>query len=90
MVHIFLSLPYIYLIINSVNFNEKLRIFCTFSKISINTVFTIEVIEFKHSKFGQILCVDKTCFLRPGHIYLEEETRVKFYINMYIHVCLLA
>ena len=25
-------------------------------------------IKFYNLKFGQILCVDKTCFLRPGHI----------------------
>ena len=28
------------------------------------------LLHFKLSKSGQILCVDKTCFPRPGHIYL--------------------
>ena len=33
-------------------------------------MFRIEVIyNFKNSKFAQILHVDKTCFLRPGHKY---------------------
>ena len=68
MVHISHSIPYSYL--DSVNFNEQLRIFCTCDKncIDIATVFRIEVIDFKNSKFAQILYVDKTCFLRPGHI----------------------
>ena len=66
-------LSFFTLYLNSVNFNEQLRILCTFCKISINTVFTIEVIKFKHSKFGQILRVDKTCFLRPGHIFGERD-----------------
>ena len=29
-----------------------------------------KLLHFKLSKSGQILCVDKTCFPRPGHIYI--------------------
>ena len=54
---------------NSVNFNEQLRIFYTYDKIFINTLSSQqELLNFKNSKFAQILRVDKTCFLRPSHI----------------------
>ena len=39
-------------------------------KICINTLSSQqELLNFKNSKFAQILRVDKTCFLRPGHIF---------------------
>ena len=54
---------------NSVSFNEQLRIFCTCVKICIIMQSSqAKLFNFKNSKFGQILRVDKTCFLRPGHI----------------------
>ena len=54
---------------NSVNFNKQLRNFCTYDEICINLLSSQqELSSFKYSKFGQILRVDKTCFLRPGHI----------------------
>ena len=57
--------------LNSVNFNEQLRIFCTYDKIYINILcLELKLFNFKNSKFAQILHVDKTCFLRPGHIYV--------------------
>ena len=55
---------------NPVNFNKQLRNFCTYDEICINIPSSQqELSSFKYSKFGQILCVDKTCFLRPGHIF---------------------
>ena len=54
--------------LNSVNFNEQLRIFCTCDKMYINILcLELKLFNFKNSKFAQILHVDKTCFLRPGH-----------------------
>ena len=50
------------------NFNEQLRIFCTRDKICINILW--KLFNFKNSKFAQISRVDKTCFLRPSHIYI--------------------
>ena len=29
----------------------------------------VEILHLKDCKLHQILCVDKTCFLRPGHLY---------------------
>ena len=34
-------------------------------------IFKFCKLYFKNSKFGQILHLDKTCFLRPGHIYFS-------------------
>ena len=31
--------------------------------------FENELLHFEYWNFGQFLRVDKTCFLRPGHIY---------------------
>ena len=54
---------------NSVSFNEQRRICCTCDKICIIMLSSqFELFNFKNSKFGQISHVDKTCFLRPGHI----------------------
>ena len=57
---------------NSVSFNKQLRIFCTCVKICI--IMLLKLFNFKNSKFGQILRVDKTCFLRPGHIFNDTAT----------------
>ena len=35
-----------------------------------------KLLHFKLSKSGQILCVDKTNFPRPGHIYLHTLTEL--------------
>ena len=62
----YLSFYTLYLI--SVNFNEQLRIICTCDRICINILcLEWKLFNFKNSKFAQILHVDKTCFLRPGH-----------------------
>ena len=66
------------LYLNSVNFNKQLRIFCTCDKIYINILcLEQKLFNFKNSKFAQILHVDKTCFLRPGHIYTYVHTKTK-------------
>ena len=58
------------LYLNSVNFNKQLRIFCICDKICINILcLEQKLFNFKSSKFAQTSHVDKTCFLRPGHIY---------------------
>ena len=59
------------LYLNSVNFNKQLRIFFTSDKICNNILCLEKKLYFKSSKFAQILHVDKTYFLRPGHIYRE-------------------
>ena len=45
--------------------------FCTYDDIldAIHSTHKM-LLHFKLSKSGQILRVDKTCFPRPGHIYL--------------------
>ena len=55
----------------SVNFIEFLMDFCMYG----NTLAMIQItdkklLHFKLSKSCQILCVDKTCFPRPSHIYV--------------------
>ena len=35
-----------------------------------------KLLHFKLSKLGQILHVDKTCFPRPGHIYVLGSSKV--------------
>ena len=56
------------LYLNSVNFNKQLRIFFTCDKICSNILcLEKKLFNSKNSKFAQILHVDKTCFLRPGH-----------------------
>ena len=46
-----------------------------------------EILHFKDQNLGQILHVDKTCFLRPGHKYLSYVTKIcfqkwpKFFVN---------
>ena len=43
--------------------------FCMHDKNCVIIRSTIKkLLQFEHSKLGQILHVDKTCFLRPGHI----------------------
>ena len=55
----------------SASFIEFLMDLCTFDDISHATRITDKkLLHFKLSKSGQILCVDKTCFPRPGHIYI--------------------
>ena len=58
--------------LKSVNFIEFLMDFCIYDNI-LGTVQIIDkkLVNFKLSKSGQILHVDKTCFLRPGHIYMS-------------------
>ena len=54
----------------SVSFIEFLMDLCTYDDILDATQITDKkVLHFKLSKSGQILCVDKTCFPRPGHIW---------------------
>ena len=44
--------------------------FCTYGKILVAILIKDKkLLYFKVSKFGQILYVDKTGFLRPSHIY---------------------
>ena len=43
--------------------------FCIYYDILDTIMITDKMLlHFKHSKLGQILHVDKTCFLRPGNI----------------------
>ena len=55
----------------SVNFIEFLMDFCIYDYI-LKTIGVTDktLLHVKLSKPGQILHVDKTCFPRPGHIYL--------------------
>ena len=55
---------------NSVNFIEFLMDFCIYDDI-LDAIQIIEkkLLLFKLSKSNQILCVDKTCFPRLGHIF---------------------
>ena len=54
---------------NSVSFIEFLIDFCTYDDVLDTIQITDKkLLHFKLSKSGQILCVDKTCFPRPGHI----------------------
>ena len=53
----------------SVNFIEFLMDFCIYDDIlDMIQITDKKSLHFKLSKSGQILRVDKTCFLRPGHI----------------------
>ena len=54
----------------SVNFIEFAIDFCIYDDI-LDTIEIIDkmLLHVKLSKSGQILCVDKTCFSRPGHKY---------------------
>ena len=55
---------------NSVSFIEFLRILCIYDERCVKILFCHdEILHFKDPNLGQILRVDKTCFLRPGHIY---------------------
>ena len=56
----------------SVYFIEFLMDFCIYDDILLMIhVINKKLLHFKLSKSGQILHVDKTCFLRPGHILLR-------------------
>ena len=52
----------------SISFIELLMDFCIFDDI-LDTIRITDkkLLQFKLSKLGQILCVDKTGFLRPDH-----------------------
>ena len=54
----------------SVNFIEFLMEFCIYDDI-LDTIQISDkkLLHFKLSKSGHVLCVDKTCFLRSGHIF---------------------
>ena len=55
---------------NSISFIEFLRILCIYDELHVKILFCHdEILHFKDRNVGQILHVDKTCFLRPGHIY---------------------
>ena len=55
---------------NSVSFIEFFRILCIYDELCLKILFcSDEILHFKDRNLGQILRVDKTCFLRPGHIY---------------------
>ena len=55
---------------HSVSFIEFLRILCIYGELCVKILFCHdEILHFKDRNLGQILHVDKTCFLRPGHIY---------------------
>ena len=46
-----------------------------------------KLFNFKNLKFAQILHVDKTCFLRPGHISQSINSYVaSFILYVYIHI----
>ena len=55
---------------NSVRFIEFLGISCIYAEICVKMLYCQdEILHFKDQNLGQILHVDKTCFLRPGHKY---------------------
>ena len=59
----------------SVNFIEFLIDFCIYDDIlDMIQITDKKLLHFKVSKSGQILCVDKTCFPRPGHIFMCKVT----------------
>ena len=54
----------------SVNFIEFLMDFCIYGDILDTIQITDKkLLHVKLSKSGQIVCVDKTCFPRPSHIF---------------------
>ena len=56
---------------NSVSCIELRMDFCILCDDILDTIQSTDkkLLHFKLSKSGHILRVDKTCFLRPGHIY---------------------
>ena len=53
------------------SFVEFLRSFCIYGEICIRIQYNQnELLNLKEQTLDQILSVDKTCFLRPGHILL--------------------
>ena len=57
--------------LKSVSFIEFFMDFCTYDGILDTMYITdMKLLHFTLSKLGQILRVDKTCFPRPGHIYI--------------------
>ena len=60
----------------SVNFIEFLMDFCICDGIlDMMHITDITLLHFKLTKSGQILCVGKTCFPRPGHILCVKYSR---------------
>ena len=63
------------------DFIEFVMDFCMYDDI-LDAIWITDktLLHFKLSKSGQILCVDKTCFPRPGHnygsIYILQELEV--------------
>ena len=54
----------------SVSFIEFLMEFCIYDDIDTILITDKKLLHFKFSKSGQILCIDKTGFPRPGHIII--------------------
>ena len=55
---------------NSVSFIKFLRNVYIYGEIRVRILCNYnELLNLKDRNLGQILSVDKTCFLRPGHIY---------------------
>ena len=67
----------------SVKFIEFLMDFCIYDDIlDMIQITDKKVLHFKLSKSGQILRVDKTCFPRPGHIYIYLQESFNNYMNL--------
>ena len=59
--------------LNAVSFIEFLKRFCIYDEICVGILCNKnELQNLKDRNLGQILSVDKTCFLRPGHIYKKQ------------------
>ena len=56
---------------------------CIYDELCVKILFCHdEILHFKDRNLGQILRVDKTCFLRPSHIYIVD--RGNFRIQAFI------
>ena len=44
-----------------------------------------KLLHFKLSKSGQTLCVDKTCFPRPGHNFSYTKNEYLYYSLVFVH-----
>ena len=61
---------------HSVSFIEFLRMLCIYDELCVKILFCHdEILHFKDRNLGQILRVDKTCFLRPGHIFRNTDLK---------------
>ena len=70
----------------SVSFIKFLRILYIYDEICVKMLcLQDEILHFKDRNLGQILHVDKTCFLRPGHIFV-----LRNYIVFMISYCSIA